>query len=96
MGFCSYKMFVLLLCLVGCIARQPLKASAIRNVDIALHRNELWSNAEKINPRKLIQSMNKMENINAKSEQESTVKNDPNQSEKRRVHRGSDPIHNRC
>ncbi|KAF7809123.1 CLAVATA3/ESR (CLE)-related protein 45 [Senna tora] len=90
----SYRVLVLVLC-VGFLSVQPEKALGIRNLVHPLrqiqedHRIMLQSE-----PTPKATSMQEV-NTKKKSANANNKRNDPNRSSKRRVRRGSDPIHNR-
>lgn len=79
---------------MGLLAVQPDKVSGMRNIELVLRHNQHNQGMVPQNQRILkdttmvgMNAGNKLTQINNKF--------DPNQSSKRRVRRGSDPIHNR-
>lgn len=95
MGVLGYRVSTLLLCIGFLLALQPQNVSAIRSRDLALR----WDNVKlpflggfhisKALAQKGLQR-NRLDLAPTPS-----VTFDPNQSNKRRVRRGSDPIHNK-
>ncbi|KAJ0095458.1 hypothetical protein Patl1_15936 [Pistacia atlantica] len=82
MVFCAQRVLILLLCM-GLLTVQPDQVYGLRRIDL-LRQNQHS------------QGPTTMEEMN--TQKNSTQINstfDPNQSSKRRVRRGSDPIHNR-
>lgn len=93
MGFCDCRVLVVLIC-IGCLAFQPGKVCGLRNMDLVLRWNEGHGQAA--------ENWRLLKAVDAKDvnivEQLAPAPSalDPNQSNKRRVRRGSDPIHNKC
>ena len=76
---------VLLMCVVALLAVQPDQACALRSIDLALRSS-----------RHILVEDSRVEEKNMKRNSlPRNSKFDPNQSSKRRVRRGSDPIHNK-
>ena len=79
---------VIFLIFVGLLCTQPGQVSGLRSVDLALRflrNSRVLKGAD-------VQELH--ENMNMAPSPSMTF--DPDQSNKRRVRRGSDPIHNRC
>lgn len=79
---------------MGLLTIQLHKVSGLRSIDLALRQNQHNQETLLRDRRILMASTTQAMNTQPKSAQ---TKNsfDPNQSSKRRVRRGSDPIHNR-
>ncbi|RRT65101.1 hypothetical protein BHE74_00041705 [Ensete ventricosum] len=90
MGFHLDKLLLFLLCVV-LLASEGEKVCGLRSVDHVLRYGEEGGLAEK--NRRII-----LANVDAgkKSAAKSSSSFDSNSTSKRRVRRGSDPIHNRC
>ncbi|KAF8399478.1 hypothetical protein HHK36_015344 [Tetracentron sinense] len=84
---------ILLICF-GFLAVQPEKVSGLRSIDLVLR----WDKEHGLVPKhaRILKAV-AMEELNTeKKSAPSPPTFDPNRSSKRRVRRGSDPIHNRC
>nr|DAD34879.1 TPA_asm: hypothetical protein HUJ06_005519 [Nelumbo nucifera] len=94
MVFCAYRMFVLVIC-IGFLVVQPQKVSGLSSIDLVLR----WKKEEQaLTPKnsRFLAAV-EVEELNTKKKSVSpSSRLDPNRSSKRRVRRGSDPIHNRC
>ncbi|KGN61380.1 hypothetical protein Csa_006322 [Cucumis sativus] len=86
MGFSIHRvLIVLLMCVVALLAVKTDQACALRSIDLALRPS-----------RHILVEDSTVEELNMKrNSQPRNNKFDPNRSSKRRVRRGSDPIHNR-
>ncbi|WOG99568.1 hypothetical protein DCAR_0518921 [Daucus carota subsp. sativus] len=73
---------------VGLLFAQPRQVSGLRSVDLALR----FLRSSRVLKGADVQELH--ENLNMAPSP--AMMFDPNQSNKRRVRRGSDPIHNRC
>ncbi|KAF6171848.1 hypothetical protein GIB67_007369 [Kingdonia uniflora] len=96
MAFSSYKVIILLVCM-GFLVLQPEKVSGLRSIDFVLRWGKEDYGLVQKKARVLTDVVSEDLNTRiqwAPSPSPSTF--DPNQSNKRRVRRGSDPIHNRC
>ncbi|KAK1284116.1 hypothetical protein QJS10_CPB21g00656 [Acorus calamus] len=82
MFFSSHRLVVILVC-IGCLAIQPDQVSGLRGIDFVLHDARILRDIA-------TEDLNTMKNLAP-----APLTFDPNQSSKRRVRRGSDPIHNR-
>ncbi|MCD7452365.1 hypothetical protein HAX54_016293 [Datura stramonium] len=85
---------VLILC-IGFLSIQPEKVSALRSIDLALRWGEgnlSFLRSSRILKANVVQDLHTQLNIAPAP----SMSFDPNQSNKRRVRRGSDPIHNKC
>lgn len=93
MVFSTQRALILLIC-IGFLAVKPDKVSGMRSIDLVLRQNRHDHMLAPKNQR-ILKAVS-MEDLN-KGEKSATVnkKFDLNQSSKRRVRRGSDPIHNR-
>ncbi|KAJ0038312.1 hypothetical protein Pint_22766 [Pistacia integerrima] len=83
MVFCAQRVLILLLCM-GLLTVQPDQVYGLRRIDLLRQNNQRSLKAT------TMEEMNTQKNS---TQIKSTF--DPNQSSKRRVRRGSDPIHNR-
>ncbi|KAJ7956399.1 CLAVATA3/ESR (CLE)-related protein 45 [Quillaja saponaria] len=80
---------------IGFLACQPNKVSGLRSIDLALR----WNNRQLPFVRSFrILKAASMEDLQSKLNlaPAPSMTFDPNQSNKRTVRKGSDPIHNRC
>ncbi|KAG9451294.1 hypothetical protein H6P81_011259 [Aristolochia fimbriata] len=94
MGFCTCKVLLILLCL-GSLALLQHKVSGLSSIDHVLRRSEEHGRPREFKPRMLKDTA--VQNLNTKEKAgPPPSSSDPYQSSKRRVRRGSDPIHNRC
>ncbi|MBA0689227.1 hypothetical protein Goari_006962 [Gossypium aridum] len=81
---CSAQRVIILVILLGLLALQPVEVSGLRNIDFVFRRSQRVLKAVDT---KGMSTEKKTAFVNNKF--------DPNRSSKRRVRRGSDPIHNR-
>ncbi|CAL0307204.1 unnamed protein product [Lupinus luteus] len=95
MSLLTFRGFFVLVCVVGLLAYQPFKVSGLRSKDLALR-----SNAAQLS---FLRSFRVLKAVTMKDMQSKmnlaptpSTNFDPNQSNKRTVRKGSDPIHNRC
>ncbi|OAY31031.1 hypothetical protein MANES_14G078100v8 [Manihot esculenta] len=95
MGFFVSRGILLLLVCIGYLALQPQKVSSLTSLDLALR----WKQG--LLP--LVQNSRMLRSVAIKDLQAlassapvPSMVFDPNQSNKRTVRKGSDPIHNRC
>nr|DAD31259.1 TPA_asm: hypothetical protein HUJ06_010110 [Nelumbo nucifera] len=94
MVFGAYRILILLIC-IGFLVVQPEKVSGLRSIDHVL-RWEKEEKALKLKSSRVLKAV-VVEELNSNNKSSSaSPKIDPNMSSKRRVRRGSDPIHNRC
>ncbi|XXG87646.1 hypothetical protein AAC387_Pa11g2281 [Persea americana] len=93
MRFCIYRMLILLVC-IGFLAFQPEKVCGLRNMDLVLRWNEEHGPAS--HKSRLLKAVDVQDANTMKQLAPAPSTFDPNQSSKRRVRRGSDPIHNKC
>ncbi|KAK9278045.1 hypothetical protein L1049_027602 [Liquidambar formosana] len=94
MGFSAYRVVILLVCIVF-LAVQPEKVDGLKSIDLALK----WDKGQLLFLRNSrILNAVAVEDLPTKPSlaPAPSMMFDPNQSDKRRVRRGSDPIHNRC
>ena len=93
MVFSTQRLFILLIC-IGFFTVEPAKGSSLRSIYIVLR----WSKEDDgpaLNYQRTLNAV-EMQTVNTEKEHAPVNKTlDPNQSSKRRVRRGSDPIHNR-
>lgn len=94
MSLLSFRGFFVLVC-VGILASQPLKVSGLRSKDLALRWDE--GQLPFIRSFRILKEV-AMEDLQSKLglAPAPSMTFDPNQSNKRTVRKGSDPIHNRC
>ncbi|GMP58291.1 hypothetical protein CsSME_00022007 [Camellia sinensis var. sinensis] len=94
MVFSLQRLFILLIC-IGFFAVQSAKGSRLRSIDLFLR----WSKEDDVSVLKYHHRTLKAVEIQAvnteKKQAPVSKKFDPNQSSKRGVRKGSDPIHNR-
>lgn len=94
MGPLTYRGIILIVC-AGLLAFQPEEAAGLRRIDLALR----WEKAQlpSLKHWRLLKGV-AVEDLHTKLNlaPAPSVIFDPNQSNKRRVRQGSDPIHNRC
>lgn len=95
MGFLAYREAILILCIVF-LALQPVKVSGLGSKDLALR----WRSKVHLPFHRDLHISKDvaLEDLQSKMSlaPAPSVTVDPNQSNKRRVRGGSDPIHNRC
>jgi Sec-independent protein translocase protein TatA len=84
----SHRVLILVIC-IGLLVFQPSEVSGLRNIGVALRQNQEHHRILKA------VAMEEM-NTGNKNSTNANKNFDPNQSSKRRVRRGSDPIHNRA
>ncbi|CAK9136347.1 unnamed protein product [Ilex paraguariensis] len=88
----THRVFILLIC-IGILAIQLEKVSGLRSRDFVLR----WSKEDHgrvLKNKRMLRAV--VQDLNTMKKQAPVNKTfDPNQSSKRRVRRGSDPIHNR-
>ncbi|KAK9996075.1 hypothetical protein SO802_020761 [Lithocarpus litseifolius] len=86
---------VILLVCIGLLALQPEEVSGLRSIDLALKLDKVQSPFLKhLRVLKVVAVDDFHTKLNLAPAPSVMV--DPNQSNKRRVRKGSDPIHNRC
>ncbi|KAE8657431.1 hypothetical protein F3Y22_tig00116995pilonHSYRG00092 [Hibiscus syriacus] len=82
---CRAQRVLIFLAIFGLLAIQPVEVSALRNLDLVVFRHEQ-------------RVLKAVDTKGMDTEKKPALGNngfDPNRSSKRRVRRGSDPIHNR-
>ncbi|KAH7515943.1 hypothetical protein FEM48_Zijuj10G0081900 [Ziziphus jujuba var. spinosa] len=90
----SHRVLILLIC-IGFLVVQPDKVSGLRSIGIAIRETKKYHDLLLSKNQRILKAVN-MEEINTtKNSKTSDEKFDPNQSSKRKVRRGADPIHNR-
>ena len=93
MVFSAQRVLVFLIC-IGVLAVEPDKVSGLRSIDLVLRQSQedhmLAPKNQRILKAVVMEDLNRGENAAPVNK-----KFDLNQSSKRRVRRGSDPIHNR-
>ncbi|PON67054.1 CLAVATA3/ESR (CLE)-related protein [Trema orientale] len=95
MVFATQRVLILLIC-IGLLSFQPDKVSGLRSIDIAVREQKEESHLF-LQIRRFLKVVKEEEKLNSETKSASqNNKFDPNQSSKRKVRRGSDPIHNRC
>ncbi|KAL0307742.1 UNVERIFIED_CONTAM: hypothetical protein Sangu_2492300 [Sesamum angustifolium] len=82
MSCLPYRIIVLAVFLVGLLLIQPVNVSASRNIDL---RNS-----------RVLKALQDLDVPRAVAPSPATTFDSMNESQKRRVRRGSDPIHNKC
>ncbi|KAK9926014.1 hypothetical protein M0R45_023270 [Rubus argutus] len=94
MGFLAYRGAILLVC-IGFLALQPEKVSGLRSMDLALRWDK--GHFSFLNSLHVVKAV-AVEDLQAKLSlaPAPAMTFDPSQSNKRKVRKGSDPIHNRC
>ncbi|KHN30843.1 hypothetical protein D0Y65_015164 [Glycine soja] len=95
MSFLTLRGFFVLLC-VGMLASQPCMVSGLRSKDLAQRWDHKQSPLARI--ARVVKGV-AIEDLQSQLElapAPSMTTFDPNQSNKRTVRKGSDPIHNRC
>jgi hypothetical protein len=93
MVFSAHRAFILLIC-IGFLAVQPDKVSGMRRIDLAPIQGQEVRGAMTQN-RRILKDV-AMEGMNTEKKSAHVNKKfDPNESSKRSVRKGSDPIHNR-
>jgi hypothetical protein len=94
MGPLAYRAVILLAC-IGLLALQPEEVSGLRSIDLALK----WGKGQSPFLKHLrVLEVVAEEDVHMKLNlaPAPSIMFDPNQSNKRSVRKGSDPIHNRC
>ncbi|KAK9198624.1 hypothetical protein WN944_013810 [Citrus x changshan-huyou] len=94
MGSLVYRGFILLVC-IGFLSLQPQNVSGLRSIDLVLRWDKEVLPAVR-NTRILKAVPLKDLQMNPSLAPAPSLMFDPNQSNKRKVRKGSDPIHNRC
>ncbi|KAK9935150.1 hypothetical protein M0R45_022262 [Rubus argutus] len=84
----SHRVLILVIC-IGLLVFQPSEVSGLRNIGVVLRQNQEHHRILKA------VAMEEM-NTGNKNSANANKNFDPNHSSKRRVRRGSDPIHNRA
>ena len=94
MVFNADRAFVLLIC-IGILAVQLDKVTGLRSIDLALKQGQEdhWISAQ--NRRILKVVATERMNTDQKKSAQVNKKFNPNEASKRKVRKGSDPIHNR-
>ncbi|ONI30813.1 hypothetical protein PRUPE_1G274800 [Prunus persica] len=96
MVFSSHGVFVLLFCIGLFLVVQPDEVSALTSIGLALRENQDQYHGIFPRHQRTLKAATMEEMSTEKKNSTNTNSNfDPNQSSKRRVRRGSDPIHNR-
>ncbi|KAJ1406305.1 hypothetical protein SESBI_25230 [Sesbania bispinosa] len=94
MSFLTLRGFLILVCF-GILVSQPYMVSGLRSKDHALR----WDNRKLplVQIPRILKAVSAMEDLQAKLDvaPAPSMTFDPNQSNKRTVRKGSDPIHNR-
>ncbi|CAN6550539.1 unnamed protein product [Malus baccata var. baccata] len=94
----NHSVFILLLICIGFLVVQPDEVSALTSIRVALRQNrdQYHQGILPWNQRSLKAVTVEAMNTEKKNSTNTKNKFDLNQSSKRRVRRGSDPIHNRA
>lgn len=90
----AHRMLILLIC-TGLLVVQPIKVSGLRSLGLVLRRNNEDHGIVSFHQR-MLKEVSKVKLDSNVRTATVTGKMDPNQSSKRRVRKGSDPIHNKC
>ncbi|KAF3431462.1 hypothetical protein FNV43_RR26193 [Rhamnella rubrinervis] len=96
MVFATHRVVIVLIC-IGFLAVQPNEVSCLTSVGIALRDTKQEHGILPPQNQRMLKAVD-MEEMNTMKKKNSTALNDkfdPNQSSKRKVRRGADPIHNR-
>lgn len=92
MGCSTHTLFIFLLCIGFLMVVQPQKVSGLNSIDLALKGHFLHLRRSRFLTWVRVDDL-----VNPPSQAPGpSVVLNPDQSSKRRVRRGSDPIHNRC
>lgn len=92
---CPYRRVMVLILCIGFLSTQPERVSALTSIDLALRWGEdnlFHLRSSRILKAAVVQDLQTQLSIAPSP----SMTFDPNQSNKRRVKRGSDPIHNKC
>ncbi|CAK7326083.1 unnamed protein product [Dovyalis caffra] len=92
MAFSAHRVLILLIC-IGFIAVQPDKVYGLSSVELVFRHNQKAQGTVPHSQR-ILKDVS-MQGMNTKKSAHANKTFDPSQSSKRRVRRGSDPIHNR-
>ncbi|OIW19626.1 hypothetical protein TanjilG_18436 [Lupinus angustifolius] len=95
MSLLTFRRFFVFVCVVGFLASQPFKVSGLRSKDLALRFDK--GQLRFVRSVRMLRSV-AMEDLQSKMDlaPAPSMTSDTNQSNKRTVRKGSDPIHNRC
>lgn len=95
MSFLKFRGFLILVFCAGILASQPYMVSGLRSKDLALRWDKRQLPLVQIS--RVLKAV-AMEDLQSKIElaPAPSVTFEPDQSNKRTVRKGSDPIHNRC
>ncbi|KAE9602185.1 hypothetical protein Lal_00049706 [Lupinus albus] len=97
MSLLTFRGSFVLVCVVGLLASQPFKVSCLRSKDLALRSNAAQlSFLRSFRILKAVAMKDMQSKLNLAPTTPSTTFDPNNQSNKRTVGKGSDPIHNRC
>ncbi|KAI4314159.1 hypothetical protein L6164_027094 [Bauhinia variegata] len=94
MVFSASRVLILLLLCIGFLSFQPDKAFGLRSFELALGQSQ-EENKTMLRNQRILKAVNMEVMSTKKDSAKANKKFDQNQSSKRRVRRGSDPIHNR-
>lgn len=90
----GHRMFILLIC-TGLLAVQPNQVSSLKSSGLVLGLSKEDHGIVSFS-RRMLKEASKVKLDAGVKTATGTGKMDPNQSSKRRVRKGSDPIHNKC
>lgn len=90
----AHRMFILLIC-IGLLVVQPNQVSGLKSSGLVRGRGKEDHGIVSLN-QKMLKEVSKVKLDAGVRTATATGKMDPNQSSKRRVRKGSDPIHNKC
>ncbi|KAL5722793.1 hypothetical protein ACHQM5_006268 [Ranunculus cassubicifolius] len=94
MVFSSSRFLIILVCIGFLLTAQPYRVSAIRSLDMVFR----WGREQEPKSSRILKEVSVIENLHGKSElapSPSPSMFEAYETSKRRVRRGSDPIHNR-
>lgn len=95
MRLLTFRGYFILVCVIGVLASQPCMVSGLRSQDLALK----WDKGQFpfVQVSRILKAVT-VEDLQSKLDvaPAPSMTFDPNQSNKRTVKKGSDPIHNRC
>ncbi|XVE91493.1 hypothetical protein REPUB_Repub01dG0014900 [Reevesia pubescens] len=92
---CSVQRMLIFLIFFGLLAVQPDKVCGLRSIDFVFRHSEDQENGIATRNQRMLKAVDMKGMSTEKKPVAVNNKFDPNQSSKRRVRRGSDPIHNK-
>uniref|UniRef100_A0A2N9J093 Uncharacterized protein n=1 Tax=Fagus sylvatica TaxID=28930 RepID=A0A2N9J093_FAGSY len=94
MVFNAHRAFILLIC-IGILAIQLDKVTGLRSIDIALKQGQEDHGILSAQYRRILKAVTTEGMNTEKKSEHANKKFEPNESSKRTVRKGSDPIHNK-